>query len=62
MKDGQKIKLGDSPTTPRYIQELQASKLGDAQGILSFITRYQVIFRYTIFLLLHMRCVILGAS
>jgi hypothetical protein len=62
MKDGKKLKLGDTPATPRYIQEVQASKLGDAQGVLSFITRYQVIFRYTIFLLLHMRSVILGAS
>ena len=34
MKDGQKLKLGDAPVvTPRNIQEVQASKLGDAQGI-----------------------------
>jgi hypothetical protein len=33
MKDGQKLKLGDAHVTPRYIQEVQASKLGDAQGI-----------------------------
>ena len=31
MKDGQKLKLGDAPVvTPRNIQEVQASKLGDA--------------------------------
>ena len=30
MKYGQKIKLGDDHVTPRNIQEVQASKLGDA--------------------------------
>jgi hypothetical protein len=30
MKNGQKLKLGDSHVTPINIQELQASKLGDA--------------------------------
>jgi hypothetical protein len=30
MKNGQKLKLGDAHVTPRNIQELQASKLGDA--------------------------------
>jgi hypothetical protein len=30
MKNGQKIKLGDAHVTPRNIQEIQASKLGDA--------------------------------
>jgi hypothetical protein len=30
MKNGQKLKLGDTHVTPRNIQEVQASKLGDA--------------------------------
>jgi hypothetical protein len=30
MKNGQKLKLGDSHFTPRNIQEVQVSKLGDA--------------------------------
>jgi hypothetical protein len=30
LKNGQKLKLGDSHVTPRNIQEVQASKLGDA--------------------------------
>jgi hypothetical protein len=30
MKNGKKIKLGDTHVTPRNIQEVQASKLGDA--------------------------------
>jgi hypothetical protein len=30
MKHGQKLKLGDVHVTPRNIQEVQASKLGDA--------------------------------
>jgi hypothetical protein len=30
MKNGQKLKLGDAHVIPRNIQEVQASKLGDA--------------------------------
>jgi hypothetical protein len=30
VKNGQKLKLGDAHVTPRNIQEVQASKLGDA--------------------------------
>jgi hypothetical protein len=30
LKNGQKLKLGDAHVTPRNIQELQVSKLGDA--------------------------------
>jgi magnesium-transporting ATPase (P-type) len=30
MKNGKKLKLGDAHVTPRNIQEVQASKLGDA--------------------------------
>jgi hypothetical protein len=30
MKYGRKLKLGDAHVTPRNIQEVQASKLGDA--------------------------------
>jgi hypothetical protein len=30
MKNGQKLKLADAHVTPRNIQEVQASKLGDA--------------------------------
>ena len=58
MKYGQKLKLGDAHVTPRYIQEVQASKLGDASSLI----KYQVIFQCAIFLLLQMICVILGAS
>ena len=55
MKNGQKLKLGDAHVTPRNIQEVQASKLGDAQGIPFFINkisgrlswRYIVIASYT---------------
>ena len=40
MKDGLKLKLGDATrVTPRNIQEVQASKLGDAQGIPLFINK-----------------------
>jgi hypothetical protein len=63
MKYGQKLKLGDAHITQRNIQEVQASKLGDApMATLLHQQKYQVIFQDTIFLLLHMVCVFLGAS
>jgi hypothetical protein len=61
MKNGQKLKLGDAHVTPRNIQEVQASKLGDALRH-PFIDKYQVIFQDTIFLLLRILCIFLGAS
>jgi hypothetical protein len=39
MKDGQKLKLGDAHVTPRNIQEVQVSKLGDSQGTPFFINK-----------------------
>jgi hypothetical protein len=39
MKDGQKLNLGEAHVTPRNIQEVQASKLGDAQGTPFFINK-----------------------
>jgi hypothetical protein len=33
MKNGQKLKLGDANVTPRNIQDVQASKLGDASEV-----------------------------
>ena len=62
MKNGQKLKLGDAHVTPRNIQEVQASKLGDAHGSPLHQQKYQVIFQCAIFLLLHILCVIFGAS
>jgi hypothetical protein len=63
MKYGQKLKLGDAHVTPRNIQEVHASKLGDAPRYpLLHQQKYQVIFQDTIFLLLHILCVVLGAS
>src|SRR4051812_41418850 len=52
------------PMLPQgYIQEVQESKLGDAQGIPFFINKnIKFLFQCTIFLLLHILCVILGAS
>jgi hypothetical protein len=63
MKYGQKLKIGDAHVTPRYIQELQALKLGDApeapllhrqkSGHLSrhyiFIASYSMHFSWSIF-------------
>jgi hypothetical protein len=63
MKYGQKLKLGDAHVTPRNIQEVQASKLGDAPlapllhrqklGHLSthyiFIASYSMHFSWSIF-------------
>jgi hypothetical protein len=50
------------PSTPRNIQEVQASKLGDARRHPFFIGKNQVTFQNTIFLLLHALSVFLGAS
>jgi len=61
VKDGQKLNLGDDPVTPRNIQEVQASNLGDARGTPFFIDRLQVTLP-SYFLLLHALCVVLGAS
>jgi hypothetical protein len=63
MKNRQKLKLGDAHVTPRNIQEVQASKLGDApeapllhlqkSGHLSthyiFIASYSMHFSWSIF-------------
>jgi hypothetical protein len=49
MKYGKKLKLGDAHVTPRNIQEVQASKLGDAPRHPFFIGKNQVIFQDTIF-------------
>ena len=63
MKNGQKLKLGDAHVTPRNIQEVQASKLGDApRHPLLHQQSIRSSFNDAIFLLLHMLCVILGAS
>jgi hypothetical protein len=63
MKYGQKLKLWDAHVTPRNIQEVRASKLGDAPTApLLHQQKYHVIFQDTIFLLLHMLFVSLGAS
>jgi hypothetical protein len=64
MNYGQKLKLGDAHVTPRNIQEVQASKLGDAprhpffinkiSGHLSryyiFIASYAMSFSWSIFI------------
>jgi hypothetical protein len=62
MKYGKNLKLGDAHVTPRNIQEVQASKLGDAPRHPFFIGKNQVTFQDTIFLLLRILCVFLRAS
>jgi hypothetical protein len=62
MKYGQNLNLGDAHFTPRNIQEVQASNLGDALRHPFFIGKNQVIFQDTIFLLLRILYVFLGAS
>jgi hypothetical protein len=39
MENGQNLKLGDAHVTPINIQEVKASKLGDAQGTPFFINK-----------------------
>jgi hypothetical protein len=62
MKYGQKLKLGDAYVTPRNIQEVQASKLGDAPWHPFFINKNIRSSFKTLFLLLHMLCVFHGVS
>jgi hypothetical protein len=62
MKYGKKHKIGDAHVNPRNIQEIQASKLGDAPRHPFFIGKNQVTFQDTIFLLLLVLCIFLGAS
>jgi hypothetical protein len=57
MKNGQKLKLGDAHVTLRNIQEVPASKLGDAPRHPFFIDKNQVTFQHTIFLLFHILCI-----
>src|SRR4051794_26234211 len=57
------LSLGMPMLPQGYIQEVQASNLGDAQGIPFFINKnIRFLFQYTIFLLLHILFVVLGAS
>ena len=56
MKDGLKLKLRDATrVTPRNIQEVQASKLGDAQGIPFFINKNPRFLPNASFLLVHVQ-------
>jgi hypothetical protein len=63
LKNGKKLKLGDVHVTPRNIQEVQASKLGDApRGTPSSSAKIRSPFNTIYFLLLHALCVFLVAS
>jgi hypothetical protein len=57
MKYGQKLKLGDAHVTPRNIQELQASKLGDAPRHPFFIDKISGhLSRHCIFIVSYAMC------
>jgi hypothetical protein len=57
MKDGQNLKLGDAHVTPKNIQVVQASKLGDAQGIPFFINKISGhLLRHYIFIASYAMC------
>ena len=63
MKNGQKLKLGDAHVTPKiYSRGTSVKAWGCPRHPLLHQQKYQVLFQYTIFLLLHMLCVVLGAS
>jgi hypothetical protein len=62
MKYGQNLKIGDAHVTPRNIQEVQASKLGDSPRHPFFINKNTRSSFKILFLLLHILCVFLGAS
>jgi hypothetical protein len=57
MKYGKKLKLGDAHVTPRNIQEVQASKLGDAPRHPFFINKISGhLSRHYIFIALYAMC------
>ena len=63
MKDGEKLKIGDSHVTPKkYPRSTSIKAWGCPRHPLIHQQKYQVIFQDTIFLFVHMICVILGAS
>ena len=62
MKNGQKLKLGDYHVTPKtYPRSTSVKAWGCPRHPLLHQQKYHVIFQDTIFLLLHILCVILGA-
>jgi hypothetical protein len=62
MKNGQKLKRGDANVTPRNIQEVQASKLGDApEATLLHRQKLDHLSTHYIFIV-HTLCIFLGAS
>jgi hypothetical protein len=63
MKNGQKLKLGDSHALPQEISKrYKRQSLGMPPRHPFFIGKNQVTFQDTIFLLIHALCVFLGAS
>jgi hypothetical protein len=63
MKDGQKLKPGDAQCHPKkYPRNTSVKAWGCPRHPLLHQQKYQVIFQDTIFLLLHMLCVVLRAS
>src|SRR3954462_11508009 len=63
MKNGPKLKLGDAHVTASIYSRSTSIKAWGCLGHPLFHQqKYQVLFQYTIFLLLHIFCVILGAS
>src|SRR3954471_21858533 len=63
MKNGQNLKLVDSPQTPNeYTRGSTVKAWGCSRHPLFINKKHQVIFQCAIFLLLHALCVILGAS
>ena len=63
LKNGQNLKLGDAHASPQKIsKKYKRQSLGMPPRHPFFIGKNQVTFKNTIFLLLHVLCVFLGAS
>ena len=63
MNYGQKLKLGDAHVTPKKYSRITSVKAcGCPRHPLLHQQKYPVFFQNTIFLFLHMICVVLGAS
>jgi hypothetical protein len=63
LKNGQKLKLGDAHASPQEIsKKYKRQSLGMPPRHPFFISKNQVTFQDTIFLLLHALCIFLGVS
>jgi hypothetical protein len=62
LKNGQKLKLGDAHAPQEMSKRYKRQSLGMPPRHPFFIRKNQATFQHTVFLLLHVLCIFLGAS